>query len=59
MEGHYKYVIQSLKDLKASLDASLTAFTEIKTLSDTDVRQTFSKVTNWKKEILKIKDYKM
>ena len=31
----------------------------IETLSDADVKQAFSKVTEWKREILKIKDSKM
>ena len=55
MEVQYKYIIQSVKDLRANL----TTLTMIETLSDTDVKQAFSKVTEWKKEILKIKDSKM
>ena len=59
MDVCYRYVIQSVKDLKASLTASLTTLTRIEFLSNTDFKQTFSKVTEWKKEISKIKDLKM
>ena len=41
MEVRYKYVSQSVKDLKESL----AALTMIETLSDADVKQAFSKVT--------------
>ena len=59
IEVCYRYIIQSVKDLKSSLTASLIALTTIETHSNTDFRQTFSKVTEWKKEILKIKESKM
>ena len=52
IEVRYKYVSQSVKE-------SLAALTMIETLSDADVKQAFSKVTEWKREILKIKDSKM
>ena len=49
MQVCYNYVIQSVKDLKANLADSLTALTEMDNLSDIDVKQTFSKATEWKK----------
>ena len=58
MQVCYNYIIESVKDLKANLAHSLTALMEIDNLSDIDVKQTFSKVTEWKKEIARIKESK-
>ena len=54
MDKRHKSVFDSINHLKISLDS----FKTIASVSDVRVRQTFSMVTEWEKEIFKIKESK-